>query len=142
MLIQFKKLHPNAVLPTYAYDGDAGLDLTVTRVSDVKNGKYTVWFGLAVQIPKGYFGAIVSRSSIHKRYLKLSNGMGVVDCGYRGEISAVFYHDNEISTLYKPGDVAAQMVILPCPMIETEFTDDLAPSERGDRGYGSSDSVK
>lgn len=143
MKVRFKKLHEKAVLPIYAKPGDAGLDLTVTDFI-ITGTKQFVKFGLAVEIPKGYVGLIFPRSSIHKSHLTLSNSVGVIDSGYRGEISAIFYLDEIaepykiIAEPYKIGERACQMIIVPYPNIEPEFADELSETERGMNGYGSS----
>lgn len=90
MKVKFKKLSPNAVIPHYAHATDAGLDLTATsRVFDEK-GSLVYGTGLAIEIPRGYVGLVFPRSSIHKEDLLLSNSVGVIDSGYRGEIMVKF----------------------------------------------------
>lgn len=90
MKIKIKKLADNAVIPTYAHTTDAGLDLTATsRVFD-KHGTATYGTGIAVEIPEGYVGLIFPRSSVSRKDLNLSNSVGVIDSGYRGEITMKF----------------------------------------------------
>ena len=142
MKVKIKKLHKDAKIPRYAKPGDAGMDLTVTSV-DIKRNKAIVKFGLAMEIPTGYVGLIFPRSSIHKTDFRLTNSVGVIDSGYRGEISAVFdIHgtrlDGETDVWdYKVGDRAAQIIIMPYPEIEFEEVEELSESERGEGGYGS-----
>jgi len=139
MKVKFKKLHDNAVLPKYAKDGDAGMDLTVTGYEQVSNQLVKYKFGLAVEIPKGHVGLLFPRSSVYKKSLLLSNSVGVIDSGYRGEIMAIF---NQLSyNIYDIGERAVQLVIMPYPNIEPEWANELSETERGEGGYGSTDKV-
>lgn len=140
MKVKFKKLHPDAVLPTYAKPGDAGLDLTVVKSDLLNDGsnKLFVYFGISVEIPFGYVGRIYPRSSIHKTDCRLSNCVGVIDSGYRGEITAVFDVKNEARVCYKEGLRAAQLIIEPIPTIEPEWAEELSETERGAGGFGHS----
>ena len=88
--LKFKKLHPKAVLPTYAKPGDAGMDLVATEIISNSDQYYEVKFGLAVEIPEGKVGLLFPRSSVTKKDLILKNCVGVIDSGYRGEITARF----------------------------------------------------
>lgn len=134
MQLKIKKLHPNAVIPKYAKDGDAGLDLTAVswEFLDSEHIKYN--FGLAIEIPKGYVGFVFPRSSCYKQRQILSNCVGVIDSGYRGEISAVMIGTSK--ERYKILDRVAQIVILPYPEIEFVEVDELSETERGTNGYG------
>lgn len=137
MQIKIKKLHQNAVIPKYSKTGDAGLDLTVTTIKD-EPYQITYGFGIAVEIPHGYVGLVFPRSSIKKTDLVLSNSVGVIDSGYRGEIMAVFKKlAGSVSKKYFVGDRAAQLLIIPYPEIKFEETNELSDSERGDGGFGS-----
>ena len=84
--VKIKKLNENAVIPAYAHATDAGLDLTATSKHIEKNGVVTYGTGIAIEIPKGYVGLVFPRSSNCKKDLLLSNSVGVIDSGYRGEI--------------------------------------------------------
>src|SRR6478736_7662831 len=97
MLVRIKKLHENAVIPQYAKDGDAGMDLTaVGRYWDADSHVYVYHTGLAFEIPKGYVGLLFPRSSIFKQDLSLSNSVGVIDSGYRGEVLFKFKETNKL----------------------------------------------
>ena len=149
--IKIKKLHENAVVPKYAKSGDAGLDLTATTYEHV-NGRHVYGTGLAIEIPEGYVGLIFPRSSICKKDLRLTNSVGVIDSGYRGEIKFFFENDNMESSelhmfqtgagyrraMYKIGDRIGQLIVLPYPKIEFEEVTDLSNTERGKGGFGSS----
>lgn len=139
MKVKFKKLHENAVIPSYAKAGDAGMDLTATTEISNTTNQVTYGIGLAVEIPEGFFGLVFPRSSIRKYELSLSNAVGVVDSGYRGELQATFNKTNGFySKKYEAGDRIAQLVVLPYPPIEPEEVDELSETERGDGGFGSS----
>jgi dUTP pyrophosphatase len=137
MIVKIKKLVENAVIPSYAKDGDAGMDLTATsKWFEGSNVCYGT--GLAMEIPKGFVGLVFPRSSIAKQELLLSNAVGVIDSGYRGEIMAKFKTVNGGAYMYEVGDRICQIIIMPYPKIEFEEVEELAKTERGDGGYGSS----
>lgn len=139
MRVRVKKLHPDAVIPKYAKAGDAGLDLTaVSKAWDEEKEKIVFGTGLAFEIPEGYVGLIFPRSSICKTNLALSNSVGVIDSGYRGEIKLFFSPGPQPKNNYKIGDRIGQIVILPYPSIELVESDTLSDSERGVGGFGSS----
>jgi len=138
MKVRTKKLNQNAVIPTYAKDGDAGMDLVATRI--ISNTTFDVSYGtdLAIEIPNGFVGLVFPRSSIRKYELTLSNSVGVIDSGYRGELQATFKKTNGLDSLaYKVGDRIAQIMIIPHPPIEFDAVDELSDTERGDGGFGS-----
>ena len=138
MQVKIKKLNENAVIPTYAKDGDAGMDLVATRI--ISNTTFDVSYGtdLAMEIPNGFVGLVFPRSSIRKYELVLSNSVGVIDSGYRGELQATFKKENGLDSLaYKVGDRIAQIMIIPHPPIEFQEVDELSDTERGEGGFGS-----
>lgn len=143
IIVGFQKLHENAVLPTCANPGDAGLDLVVTSL--IENDEYSFYeygTGLAVEIPKGYVGLIYPRSSISKKNIYLTNGVGVIDSGYRGEIKFRFKPDISPSSKvdrYKVGDKIGQLMIVPYPTVIPTWKKTLTNTERGEGGFGSSD---
>ena len=135
--LRMKKLVPEAVVPAYAKPGDAGLDLTATSVKfDETTRKLKVGFGLAMEIPFGYVGLLFPRSSVHKTGLVMSNCVGVIDSGYRGEVCSIFYVP-EGATPYAVGDRCAQLIILPYPQVQTEEAEELSETARGAGGFGS-----
>jgi dUTP pyrophosphatase len=139
MKVKFKKLHENAVIPSYAKAGDAGMDLTATTEISNTNDQVTYGIGLAVEIPEGFFGLVFPRSSIRNKNLALSNAVGVIDSGYRGELQATFTKTRGFYSLkYEVGERIAQLVILPYPPVEVEEVDELSDTERGAGGFGSS----
>ena len=133
-----------AVLPTRATPGDAGLDLYSTRITqDVDNsGKLVLVYhtDMAVEIPEGYVGLLFMKSSVAKRSLSLCNCVGVIDSGYRGEIMGKFkVTTDSIPTIYQPGEAFAQLVIVPVLILEPTLVDELSETERGTQGFGEAD---
>jgi dUTP pyrophosphatase len=141
MKVRIKKLNPNAVIPTYAKAGDAGMDLTITNIISETTTDVTYGFGIALEIPFGFVGLIFPRSSVRKYDLALTNSVGVIDSGYRGELQATFkktsWLKQDSSTKYNVGDKGAQIMIIPHPTIEFEEADELSDTERGEGGFGS-----
>lgn len=138
MKVKIKKLNPNAVIPSYALDGDAGMDLTAVSMIEDVDGNIVYGTGLAFSIPKGYVGLLFPRSSNAKKDLLLANSVGVLDSGYRGEVTFKFKkHIANNTKIYALGDRIGQIIILPYPTIEFEESDELSKTERGMGGYGS-----
>lgn len=134
--IKVKKLLDRAVIPKYMKEGDAGLDLVAT--SFVNNHGYIEYgTGLSFEIPKGYVGLVYPRSSISERGMALCNGVGVIDSGYRGELKCRFRVIGPTSRRYEEGERIAQLVIMPYPAVKLVEADELAESERGGTGFGS-----
>ena len=141
MIVKIKKIHPNAVIPSYAKSGDAGLDLVATTIIGETLGSITYGLGIALEIPEGFVGLVFPRSSIRKTNLQLSNSVGVIDSGYRGELQATFNKiqgiDNVERENYKVGDRVCQIMIIPHPTIELNEVNELSNTERGEGGFGS-----
>lgn len=167
MNVKFKKVHPNAVLPTYAHpDGeDNGLDLVAVSIEETEDYiEYDT--GVAVEIPKGYCGFLVPNSRCSKKDLVMCNAPGVIDPGYRGTMRARYKNVFHAPTLWQKiagklqtyshgvgklcvnprpthskafavGDVVAQLVIVPAPQIESGWVEELTPSKRDTGGFGS-----
>lgn len=136
--VKVKKLHESAVIPSYSKDGDAGMDLTITR--EIENTSFSVsyGFGIAMEIPKGFVGLIFPRSSVRNQDLILSNCVGVIDSGYRGELQATFKKTQGLDSIkYKVGERGAQIIILPYPTIYMTEVPELSDSDRGTGGFGS-----
>lgn len=100
MEVKIKKLHERAVVPSYSKKGDAGMDLTAVDYYYDADGCIVYKTGLAIEIPEGYVGLVFPRSSISKSDLFLTNSVGVIDSGYRGEILAKF----KPVALFEPND--------------------------------------
>lgn len=137
MKVKIKKLVPEAIIPKYAKAGDAGLDFTAVSKSYDNDSNIVYGTGLAVEIPTGHVGLLFPRSSISKHSLLMSNSVGVIDSGYRGEIICKMKQSNFYNSSYVIGDRIAQLIIVPYPAIEFEEVDELSTTERGDGGYGS-----
>jgi dUTP pyrophosphatase len=139
MKVKIKRLNPNVVIPSYAKDGDAGMDLIATSIISETDTQITYGLGIALEIPKGFVGLVFPRSSIRNTELTLSNSVGVIDSGYRGELQATFNKHNGLDSIsYKIGERVCQIMIIPHPSIEFEEADELSDSERGVGGFGSS----
>lgn len=139
MIVNFKKLHEDAVLPSYAKPGDAGLD--ITAISDYildDHGNMVYSTGLSVEIPGDHVGLLFPRSSISKKDLSLANSVGVIDSGYRGEILFKFKIIDADNGFYRNGDRIGQLVILPYPKVRPTWVEELSNSERGISGFGDS----
>lgn len=133
--IKIKQLTPTAQLPTKAHATDAGYDLYASSCH-YEDGMLHFGTGVAVEIPAGYVGLVFPRSSIANTHLTLSNSVGVIDSGYRGEIKAKFRKGGTRG--YNVGDRIAQLIIMPYPEVTFEEVDELNESDRGEGGYGSS----
>lgn len=141
MKVRIKKLNEKAVIPTKAHATDAGFDLYCTsREVNWEKRQLVCHTGLAFEIPEGYVGLLFPRSSVSNKPLMMANSVGVIDSGYRGEVTAKFnITDTRQSAFshYQEGDRIAQMIIIPYPEIEFEEADSLSESDRGTGGYGS-----
>jgi dUTP pyrophosphatase len=140
MEVKIKKLHADAVIPSYSTYGDAAMDLTAVSLTIDKYDNLVYYTGLSMEIPYGYVGLIFPRSSVSKLELSLANSVGVIDSGYRGEIMCKFKRlANDLSQIsgYVSGDRVAQIMIIPKPEISFVEVDELSDSVRGEGGFGS-----
>ena len=138
MQVNIKRLQENATIPFYAKESDAGMDLVATSIKENTTFQITYGLGIALEIPDGFVGLIFPRSSIRNTELILSNSVGVVDAGYRGELQATFNKSNGLDSIaYKVGDRVAQIVIVPHPIVQFVEVDELSESKRGEGGFGS-----
>ena len=138
MTVKIKRLTPNSIIPSYAKDGDAGLDLTAVTQDVDSYGNIVYGTGLAFEIPKGYVGLVFPRSSNSKKDLWLTNSVGVIDSGYRGEVTFKYRPVDLEERIYHVGERVGQLIIMPYPHIEFEEVEALSETERGCGGYGSS----
>lgn len=137
-LVKVKKLVPEAVIPSYSKIGDAGMDLTITDIKENTTFSISYGFGIAMEIPKGYVGLIFPRSSVRNQDLILSNCVGVIDSGYRGELQTTFKKTQGLDSIsYNVGERGAQIIILPYPTIYMTEVPELSNTERGTGGFGS-----
>lgn len=151
MKVKIKILDEKAQIPKKAHVSDAGFDLTATSFHYDEYGCSVYGTGLAFEIPQGYVGLIFPRSSNAKKDLILTNCVGVIDSGYRGEVMFKFKplmywgglnHKptarHEMGNyLYEIGDRIGQLIIMPIPEIEFCEVSELTDSDRGNNGYGS-----
>jgi dUTP pyrophosphatase len=139
--VRFRRLHDGAVIPERAYEGDAGLDLASCEHAVLGPGERAiVATGIVVEIPEGYAGFVQPRSGLAARHgIGVVNSPGLIDSGYRGEIRVVLLNtDRESEFTIEPGMRIAQLVIAPVASVRVVEADELAASERGSRGFGSS----
>lgn len=134
------KLDFGAYVPTYAHEGDAGLDLRARTDMKVKPGKVAfVPTGVAVEIPEGYAGMLHLRSGwATKHHVMLANGTGIIDSSFRGYIQIPLASRDMKTVKIKAGERIAQLVIHEVPRFEVEVVPELGATERGSGGFGSS----
>ena len=139
--IRVKRLHPNAMLPTYGSSEAAGADLyaCLDEAVTIQPGEvFWVPTGIALEVPKGCAGLVYARSSMGaKRGLAPANKVGVVDSDYRGEIRVVLLNHSKQPQILEPGERVAQFVITPVLRPAYEEVDDLTDTDRGAGGFGS-----
>ena len=133
--VKIKRLHSDAVIPNYSYNDDAGMDV-VAITKEIEEDLIIYGTGLAFEIPKGYVMLVFPRSSISKKHLILSNSVGVIDSGYRGELIFKFRKCGENE--YNLGDRIGQIMIIPYPKIEWEEVNELSRTEREESSFGGS----
>jgi len=139
--LPIQRLRDDAVVPTRAYAGDAGLDLAACERVELGPGERSlVGTGLAVAIPAGYAGYVQPRSGLAAKHgITIVNTPGLVDSGYRGELKVILLNtDAKEPFVIEPGMRIAQLVVLPIPEVVPVEMDELPSSERGERGFGSS----
>lgn len=141
MELPISRLSEDAVLPTRAHDGDAGLDLYASESAHIGPGeRWSVGTGVAVEIPDGHAGLVLPRSGLAKKHgITLVNAPGLIDSGYRGELRVLLLNTDPADIFrVQPGDRIAQLVISPIVLAEPVEATALAESARGDGGFGSS----
>ena len=139
--LPIRRLRDDAVVPSRAYAGDAGLDLSACERVELGAGERAlVGTGLAVAIPEGYAGFVQPRSGLAAKHgITIVNTPGLVDSGYRGELKIILLNTDPHETfVVEPGMRIAQLVVLEVPGIDPVEVDELPDTERGVRGFGSS----
>ncbi len=139
--LPIQRLDPAVELPSYAYVGDAGLDLrSAGDVVLAPHERRLISTGLAIAIPDGYAGFVQPRSGMAlKQGLSMANTPGLVDSHYRGELKVCAINlDDEKPIAITRGDRIAQLVILPVPQVTLLEVDQLDETDRGTGGFGSS----
>ena len=136
-----KRLSPNASLPRYATPGAAGMDLCAClseRVTLAPGERALIPTGLAVSIPQGYVGLVFARSGLAvKQGIALSNGVGVIDWDYRGEVKVGLVNLGRETFTVEHGARIAQMVVLPVEQMALREVAELDDTDRGSGGFGS-----
>jgi dUTP pyrophosphatase len=141
--LSIKRLDPSVSLPSYAYEGDAGLDLRANEdVTLAPFERRLISTGLAVAIPEGYAGFVQPRSGMAlKRGLSMANTPGLIDAHYRGELKVVAINLDPVESIeIARGERIAQLVIQKVPTVELVEVDELDETDRGAGGFGSSGS--
>jgi dUTP pyrophosphatase len=139
--LRVSRLNGEAMLPTRAHRGDAGLDLYACEAAHIGPGeRWSVGTGVAVEIPEGHAGLVLPRSGLAREHgIALVNSPGLIDAGYRGELRVLLLNTDPAETFkVEPGDRIAQLVITPIALPDPVEADSLAESARGDGGFGSS----
>jgi dUTP pyrophosphatase len=140
MRLHVRRLDPAATLPERAHDDDAGLDLYSCEAVTVWAGaRASVRTGIALEIPSGHAGLVLPRSGLAARHgIALVNSPGLIDSGYRGEVRVLLLNtDADAHFEVSPGDRIAQLLLVPFATAEAVEVEELAASERGDGGFGS-----
>ena len=139
MTVSFKRISPDASLPSYARPGDAGMDLKSAEDAVVEPGaRLLVHTGLAMALPGGYEAQVRPRSGLALKHgMTVLNTPGTIDEGYRGEVCVILFNTGDTAFKIAKGDRIAQMVIAPVTRARIVETDDLGSTERGAGGFGS-----
>lgn len=139
MTVAFKKLVPEAQLPSYAHKGDAGMDLrSAVDVEVAPGARALVKTGLAMALPEGYEAQVRPRSGLAlKQGITVLNTPGTIDEGYRGEVGVILFNSGDAPFKVSVGDKIAQMVIAPVTRAEVAEVLELDGTERGAGGFGS-----
>lgn len=140
LTVAFRKLHPAAVLPSYAHEGDAGMDLSsVEEVTIPPRGRALVATGLAIELPLGTEAQVRPRSGLAAKHgITVLNAPGTIDAGYRGEIKVILLNTDATEFRVEPGMRIAQLVVAPVAQVQVAWTEQLGESDRGTGGFGSS----
>ena len=141
--IEVIRTDPALPLPTYAREGDAGLDLSAAAaVTLLPGARHLVPTGLRVAIPAGYAGLVLPRSGLALRSgVTVLNAPGLIDSGYRGEVGVLLVNHATEAARIEKGERIAQLVIQPVARARLVEVAELAPSERGAGGFGSTGSA-
>lgn len=141
MKLRFARVSEQALLPTRAHDGDAGLDLYAAEPAHIgPSERWSVRTGIAVEIPAGHAGLVLPRSGMARKHgISLVNSPGLIDAGYRGELTVLLLN-NDPAEIFRvaPGDRIAQLVVVAVAAAEPVEVKELSESARGDGGFGSS----
>lgn len=132
--VKYTIVEPGAREPTQGTAGAAAFDLTAVSVKEIDDDIYEYDTGLAFEIPPGYVGLVVPRSSVSNVRAWMANSVGVIDSDYRGTVRVRLYAATQP---YDPGERVAQIMFLPVPTARLTYTDTLSETQRGAGGFGS-----
>lgn len=137
--LQVTRIDPDMPLPSYAHEGDAGLDLAAAAPVALNPGeRAAVPTGLRVAIPQGWVGLINPRSGLARRHgVTVANAPGTVDAGYRGEVQVLLINLGDALVQFERGDRIAQLLLQQIGHARVVEVDDLGSSARGSDGFGS-----
>ena len=139
MTVSFRRIHPDAVLPAYAHEGDAGMD--VRSVEDLvipPGARALVHTGLVMQLPPSTEAQVRPRSGLALKHgVTVLNTPGTIDEGYRGEVGVILANFGSADVAVKKGDRVAQLVIAPVTRPNVVEVDEVASTDRGGGGFGS-----
>lgn len=137
--VKIKKLRPDALLPTYAHSGDAGMDVyTPESFALYPETKQVIKVGFAVGIPKGFELQVRPRSGVSvKTWARISNSPGTIDSGYKDEVGIIMENRSDVPVYFKKGERIAQLVLAPVYSCNWQEVEELEDIGRG-AGFGSS----
>lgn len=139
MTLRFKKIHPDATLPSYAHASDAGMDVrSVEDVTVPAMGRVLVHTGLVMLLPPMYEAQVRPRSGLALKHgITVLNTPGTIDSGYRGEVGVILANFGDSDFQVKKGDKVAQIVVAPVVHAEIEAASEIDETDRGAGGFGS-----
>jgi dUTP pyrophosphatase len=140
-VLEIRRLRADAVLPSYATEGSAGLDLSAAIDGVIElppGGIAKVPCGIAIALPAGHEGQVRPRSGLAAKHgVTVLNAPGTIDEDYRGEVAVILVNLGRDAHSIRPGDRIAQLVVAPIARVGVQEASDLAPTARGDGGFGS-----
>jgi dUTP pyrophosphatase len=139
MILKIKKLHPDAIAPSYSHPGDAGLDLFSVEETSIEPGaSKLVKTGISIELPPGTEGQVRPRSGLAlKHQITLLNSPGTIDEGYRGEVGVIAINHGKETFAVTKGMKIAQLLVKPVIRVEVQEAEDLSDTARGAGGFGS-----
>ena len=139
MTLRFKRVHPDAVLPSYAHPSDAGMDVRSVEDLTLAPGKRAlVHTGLVMLLPPQYEAQVRPRSGLAlKNGVTVLNSPGTIDSGYRGEVGVILINLGDVDFTVRKGDKVAQLVIAPVTQPDVVEVSEIDETDRGSGGFGS-----
>ena len=139
MTLRFRRIHPDAALPSYAHEGDAGMDVrSIEELELAPGARALVHTGLVMMLPPGWEAQVRPRSGLALKHgVTVLNTPGTIDAGYRGEVGVILANFGDRPFKVSKGDKVAQVVVAPVTRAEIVETSELDETERGAGGFGS-----